>query len=108
MPLYEYRCTNCGRSVEDFHSAKARVRLKCRHCGGKLTRIYSEPGISFKGSGFYSTDNNRSAQSSPAPTPAKDGGSSDVPTKKRSDPDAKDTAEKQSKPKKSGSGAEAD
>jgi putative FmdB family regulatory protein len=36
MPIYEYRCTDCGRKTQVLTlSVKAAVEPKCRHCGGR-------------------------------------------------------------------------
>ncbi len=56
MPTYLYECENCGR-FEEFQKITAEPLSKCPHCGGKVKRIIGQPGIIFKGSGFYSTDN---------------------------------------------------
>jgi putative FmdB family regulatory protein len=35
MPIYEYRCSDCGRKTQVLTlSVKASVEPKCRHCGG--------------------------------------------------------------------------
>jgi putative FmdB family regulatory protein len=35
MPIYEYRCTGCGKKTQVLTlSVKSRVEPKCRHCGG--------------------------------------------------------------------------
>ncbi len=31
--------------------------VRCTDCGAQANRIYSAPSISFKGKGFYRTDN---------------------------------------------------
>lgn len=32
--------------------------VRCTDCGAQANRIYSVPGLVFKGKGFYSTDKN--------------------------------------------------
>lgn len=56
MPTYLYECENCGR-FEEFQKISDSPLEKCPECGGKTKRIIGKPGIIFKGSGFYSTDN---------------------------------------------------
>jgi predicted nucleic acid-binding Zn ribbon protein len=34
---------------------------QCPECGGPVRRLFQPPGIIFKGSGFYVTDNRRSS-----------------------------------------------
>jgi putative FmdB family regulatory protein len=56
MPTYTYRCSECG-SFDWMHSIHS-VITECPKCGGKdFAKAYHPAGISFKGSGFYSTDN---------------------------------------------------
>ncbi len=62
MPTYEYACPNCG-IVEIFQSIKEKALTKCPTCKkAKVQRMVSVgAGIIFKGSGFWETDYNRSA-----------------------------------------------
>jgi putative FmdB family regulatory protein len=57
MPTYDYACTECEHTFEEFHGMKDRVQ-KCPECGKEsLTRIPGGGGgILFKGAGFYKTD----------------------------------------------------
>jgi putative FmdB family regulatory protein len=35
MPIYEYRCSDCGKTTQVLTlSIKSPVEAKCRHCGG--------------------------------------------------------------------------
>jgi putative FmdB family regulatory protein len=64
MPLYEYRCENCGESFEvmqKFSDEPLKVHEKC---GGKVERLISAPALQFKGSGWYITDYARGANNS--------------------------------------------
>jgi putative FmdB family regulatory protein len=65
MPLYEYKCTQCGRVVEALQKAKDRPLEKCPNCGGRLRKVISPPAIQFKGNGWYVTDYAR--KNAPAP-----------------------------------------
>jgi putative FmdB family regulatory protein len=57
MPVYSYRCNNCGVQF-DRHQKFSEDTLKvCPECGEpELRKLYQPVGIVFKGSGFYSTD----------------------------------------------------
>ena len=58
MPVYTYRCENCGVQFERQQSFSDRTIRTCPECGKKaLRRVYRPVGIVFKGSGFYVTDN---------------------------------------------------
>jgi putative FmdB family regulatory protein len=64
MPVYTYRCENCGVQFDRFQSFKDPVLTRCPECNKKaLRKVYTPVGIVFKGSGFYSTDH-RSASGS--------------------------------------------
>ncbi|HKL12832.1 MAG TPA: FmdB family zinc ribbon protein [Halanaerobiales bacterium] len=56
MPTYLYECENCGR-FEEFQKITDDPLQKCPECGEEVKKIIGSPGIIFKGSGFYSTDN---------------------------------------------------
>ncbi len=56
MPLYEYQCRQCGRTMEIRHGFRESTAARCDSCGGELRRVFSPAGIVFKGSGFYVTD----------------------------------------------------
>jgi putative FmdB family regulatory protein len=55
MPTYSYRCSECG--VFDWiHPINTMVDM-CPKCGSPdISKVFNTVGISFKGSGFYSTD----------------------------------------------------
>ncbi len=56
MPIYEYRCLNCGELVEKIQKFSDPSLTTCQKCGGELERLLSSPAIQFKGSGWYITD----------------------------------------------------
>ncbi len=62
MPIYEYACTNCGERTEAKQGFDDPPLEECSNCGGHLRKLYSPVGIVFKGSGFYSTDGKKSAE----------------------------------------------
>ncbi len=49
LELNPIRCNKCGGWIIE--------KMECTDCGAQANRIYSVPGIVFKGKGFYSTDN---------------------------------------------------
>lgn len=59
MPIYEYKCEKCG-IFDKFERISSPSLVVCPTCGGKVHRVISAPGIIFKGSGFYVTDNRSS------------------------------------------------
>jgi putative FmdB family regulatory protein len=56
MPLYDYKCTNCGTVREVRHGFQETFDDPCPACGGAVARVFSAAPIVFKGSGFYATD----------------------------------------------------
>lgn len=57
MPIYTYRCENCGVQFDQTQKFSDAPLTKCPECGKKsLHKVYTPVGIVFKGSGFYATD----------------------------------------------------
>ncbi len=57
MPLYEYRCDNCGRTFEVIQKFSDPLAEHCPNCGkGPVHKLLSSPAIQFKGTGWYVTD----------------------------------------------------
>ncbi|HEY1253548.1 MAG TPA: FmdB family zinc ribbon protein [Terracidiphilus sp.] len=56
MPLYAYRCTQCGHRFEKIQSFSSKPELVCPECNGVLERPLTAPGLHFKGCGFYVND----------------------------------------------------
>ena len=57
MPIYTYRCENCGVRFERQQSFTDQPLTRCPECNKKtLHKVYTPVGIIFKGSGFYATD----------------------------------------------------
>ncbi|MFQ5614906.1 MAG: FmdB family zinc ribbon protein [Anaerolineales bacterium] len=58
MPIYTYRCANCGAELNHQQRFSAPPLSHCPKCReDELHRVYKPVGIVFKGSGFYATDN---------------------------------------------------
>jgi len=56
MPTYGYRCGSCGHEFEIVQRISDEPLTTCPKCQGKLSKMLYPVGISFKGSGFYTTD----------------------------------------------------
>jgi len=68
MPVYTYRCENCGVQFERTQKFSELPLSWCPECGKKtLRKVYTPVGIVFKGSGFYATDH-RSPSGAPRTT----------------------------------------
>lgn len=90
MPLYDYRCSQCGRVTEVRHGFGETYAEPCPHCGGTLRRVFNPAPIVFKGSGFYVTDSRAKTDAVPAKP---DGGA------KPAKPEGPPAAEKPAAPK---------
>ena len=57
MPVYTYRCENCGVQFDQKQKFTDNPLVTCPECGKRsLRKVYQPVGIVFKGSGFYATD----------------------------------------------------
>lgn len=57
MPVYTYRCENCGVQFEKHQSFTDNPLKTCPECKKKaLKKVITPTKIIFKGSGFYATD----------------------------------------------------
>jgi putative FmdB family regulatory protein len=57
MPIYTYRCGNCGVQFERQQKFSEAPLKECPECHARqLRKVYTPVGIVFKGSGFYATD----------------------------------------------------
>ena len=92
MPIYEYKCLQCGVHVEKRQSVSDEPLTTCEKCHGKLEKQWSLSGFQFKGAGWYVTDyagkkgptteKNSSADSTPmADTASKSTGEKATPAK---------------------------
>ena len=101
MPLYPYRCKECGHKFEKIQKFGAKPEEVCPKCGGALERTLTAPGLSFKGAGWYvndyaskgSSSKESSSATDSAPTEKKTGGDtgSDSGSKTESKSESKST-----------------
>jgi putative FmdB family regulatory protein len=58
MALYEYKCPDCSEiSTISRSITEPETNPECKACNVLLNRVYSSNvGVTFRGSGFYSTD----------------------------------------------------
>ena len=56
MPIYEYSCSKCGKTLEVIQKMSDKPLTSHAKCGGKLTKLISAAGFQFKGTGWYVTD----------------------------------------------------
>ncbi len=80
MPLYEYRCTQCGYRYERIQKFDAEPDAICPKCGGELQRPLTAPALQFKGAGWYVNDYAPKAASGSAEKSPSDTSSDAKPT----------------------------
>jgi len=57
MPIYEYRCSQCGHELEAMQKLSDAVLTQCPTCkADALVKLVSAAGFQLKGSGWYATD----------------------------------------------------
>lgn len=96
MPLYEYKCQDCGEVIERIQKFSDDPLTDCPTCeGGTLKRLLSPPAIQFKGSGWYVTDYAKSGSN--GKSESKSGGSPSE-SKETKKSDSKSTSKSDSKP----------
>ena len=62
MPLYEYRCHQCGKTFERLQKFADEPLTIHEDCGGEVERLISAPSFQFKGTGWYVTDYGRNGK----------------------------------------------
>ncbi len=77
MPIYEYRCLECGFQDEFLQKVSEPQLTVCPNCGKESFRkLVSAAGFQLKGSGWYATDFKNSG-----PKPGKSGSAAKPETK---------------------------
>jgi putative FmdB family regulatory protein len=56
VPVYVYRCADCGDQTEVMQRMSDEPLTACSACGGQIARVLFAPAIHFKGTGFHNTD----------------------------------------------------
>ena len=60
MPIFEYKCNNCGQKTEFLEKANSSKKHTCEKCGGKeLQKLFST---------FSAASSSKSADSDSCPT----------------------------------------
>lgn len=53
MPMYEYKCEECGLVFEARQKFSDAPLTECRECGGPVGKLISQTAFSLKGDGWY-------------------------------------------------------
>ena len=75
MPLYEYKCAQCGIVFEVLQRLSDQPVTVHNGCGGAVERLFSASSFQFKGSGFYATDYGKKGQGANGSKKKQDSGS---------------------------------
>jgi putative FmdB family regulatory protein len=71
MPIYEYRCSECGFQDEHLQKLSDPQLTDCPSCGKAAYKTQlSAAGFQLKGSGWYATDFKNGGGAKPAETKA--------------------------------------
>jgi putative FmdB family regulatory protein len=104
MPVYTYRCTNCGFVFDQQQKFSDAHLTRCPECSKKtLQKVFQPVGIVFKGSGFYATDHRSPSGQGRSPSSAKSGENS---SEKASTTNSEKSSEKTSESIKKSSSSE--
>jgi putative FmdB family regulatory protein len=94
MPIYEYRCGECGHQEDHLQKISEKPLTKCPACGKKAyKKLLSAAGFQLKGSGWYATDFKTTAKK-----PAEKKVDLKTEAKSETKSEAKSEAKKEAKP----------
>ncbi len=91
MPIYEYKCDN-GHVFDVMQKLSEDPLTSCVECDAPVRKVLHPVGISFKGSGFYSTDYSKKG---PKETTAKETSAKETSTATNGDKGSKDKKDKE-------------
>jgi putative FmdB family regulatory protein len=80
MPIYEYRCLDCGHQFELMQKFSDPPAETCTSCSGTVQKLISRSAFHLKGSGWYVTDYGRNGSAN-GKAASKDGSAESSDTK---------------------------
>jgi len=86
MPIYEYRCAECGAVQEALQKISDAPLETCRSCSGPLRKLVSHSSFHLKGAGWYITDYAKNGSRNPASQSADSNADKSEKTSKQPDP----------------------
>jgi putative FmdB family regulatory protein len=84
MPIYEYRCLDCGHQFELMQKFSDPPAETCTSCSGTVQKLISRSAFHLKGSGWYVTDYGRNGSTNGKATSKNDSESSTENSDKKS------------------------
>jgi putative FmdB family regulatory protein len=79
MPIYEYRCTRCGRTFEAIQKMSDAPLEACEACRGPLEKLFSRTSFQLAGGGWYASGYTKGSGSGDSGSESKS--SADAPSK---------------------------
>ncbi|MDR0997315.1 MAG: zinc ribbon domain-containing protein [Zoogloeaceae bacterium] len=80
MPIYEYRCADCGHQQDHLQKMSDAPLTVCPVCGsGAYQKQVTAAGFLLKGTGWYQTDFKNEGKPKPPPPPPCQGGDGACP-----------------------------
>ncbi|MFI5258383.1 MAG: FmdB family zinc ribbon protein [Candidatus Limnocylindrales bacterium] len=64
MPIYDYVCSKCGRTIEVMHAVHGHGPSTCTECRGPMKKAFSALAVHYKGTGW--ARNERSSSGRPS------------------------------------------
>ena len=101
MPIYEYRCTECGFQDEYLQKVSEPPLTQCPSCGRQtFSKLLSAAGFQLKGSGWYATDFKSSGKAPEAKVESKSEAKGEVKPESKAEAksEAKSDAKSDAKP----------
>jgi putative FmdB family regulatory protein len=56
VPIYEYKCAECGKCFEHIQKITEEPLASCPYCSGEVKKLVSNCSFQLKGTGWYVTD----------------------------------------------------
>jgi len=84
MPIYEYRCLDCGHQFELMQKFSDPPAETCTSCSGTVQKLISRSAFHLKGGGWYVTDYGRNGSTNGKDTGKNDSESSTENSDKKS------------------------
>src|SRR4051812_15312843 len=85
VPIYDYRCDECGHRFSAVQSFNDVALDTCPNCGKRPRRLITAPAIVFKGSGWYKTDSRTAPKDSDGAASSDKSDKSDKATSEKKD-----------------------
>lgn len=100
MPIYEYRCSDCGFQDEYLQKVSEPPMTVCPSCGkATFAKMLSAAGFQLKGSGWYATDFKGSGKPPAAKTETKSDGKAEAKAEGKGEAKAESKGEAKSESK---------